>query len=233
MNAHPDNPIIGELAADFFNGFAKKDDFSNLATEKLFGEDSNEYRRTAQKTITNKLDGSFLNADPSINSTIFNMANMIYLHRADPKDRSFNKDLYSNIVNELIGGTTIGGVKHGGIAEFNKQATYAPSWMETDSFEEIITGLTDDEWIKASGDQVPKWYNGENTGEFKLNGDVFNRKKGKQPYLWVVGEGRYIVSFNTPFDSQDPQYLASSTSENGYFILDLNLIKDEILAKYK
>jgi hypothetical protein len=234
MNAHPDNPIIGELAADFFNGFAKKDDFSNLATEKLFGEDSNEYRRTAQKTITDKLDGSFLNADPSINSTIFNMANMIYLHRADPKDRSFNKDLYSNIVNELIGGTTIGGVDHGGVAVFNKQATYAPSWMQTDSFEEIITGLTDDEWIKASGDQVPKWYNGENTGEFKLNGDVFNRgKKGKQPYLWVVGEGRYIVSFNTPFDSQDPQYIASPTSENGYFILDLNLIKDEILAKYK
>ena len=177
MNAHPDNPIIGELAADFFNGFAKKDDFSNLATEKLFGEDSNEYRRTAQKTITEKLNGSFLNADPSINSTIFNMANMIYIHRADPGSKSFNTDLYSNIVNELIGGTTINGVDHGGIAVFNKQATYAPSWMETDSFEEIITGLTDDEWIKASGDQVPKWYNGENTGEFKLNGDVFNREK--------------------------------------------------------
>ena len=86
----------------------------------------------------------------------------------------------------------------------------------------------------------------------KLNGDVFNRNFDSsffeeatqslgerrsdlgnydQPYLWVVGDGKYIVSFNSPLGSEDPQYLATKNNDNGYFVLDLNQIKDKYLNK--
>ena len=234
MNSNPDSPITGELAADFFQGFSKKDDFSNKATELLFGTDSSHYKEKARQVITKNLDGAFLNADASITSTIYDMANMIYLHRADPNATRFNQEVYGTIVNELIGGTTKNGKKMGGITEFNDQGTFVPSWMEADTFEEVITGLTDTQWEIASGGQIPMWNNGSETGEYKLNGDVFNRKNGKnQPYLWAVGDGRYIVSFNTPWDNQDPQYLATKNNDNGYFVLDLNLIKPQIQLSYR
>ena len=232
MNSNPENPQLGELASDFFAGFGLKDNTSNKATELMFGTDGAYFRDQAREVLTETLDGSFLNADTSINETIFDMANMIYLKRADPKDRSFDKKMYTNIIDQLIGGTTKDGVKHGGIANFNDQATFAPSWMATDTFEEEIGKFFND-WSDLKdinktllNGQVPIWDNGSETGEFKLNGDVFNRKDGKfQPYLWAVGDGKYIISFNTPWDNQDPQYVGTKNNESGYFILDLNLIK--------
>ena len=79
-----------------------------------------------------------------------------------------------------------------------------------------------------------KWKYGEKGGEFKLNGDVFNND-GDQPYLWVVDDGKYIVSFASPMNNEDPQYIGTSHENgvNGYFILDLNLIKDKIISNYK
>ena len=223
------------MAADFFAGFALKDNTSNKATELFYGTDRAYYKENAQKVLTETLDGSFINADASINETIFDMANMIYLKRADPKSRTFDKEIYANIIDQLIGGSTKNGVKHGGIAEFNDQATFAPSWMATDTFEFQIKKFfhgTDSDIYKdirktLLNGQVPIWDNGSETGEFKLNGDVFNRKEGKfQPYLWAVGDGKYIISFNSPWDNQDPQYVGTKNNESGYFILDLNLIKD-------
>jgi hypothetical protein len=234
MNANPNQAIIGELAADFFSGFALKDNVSIASAELLFGEDKKQMFHDSQKVFTEFLNGSFLSADSNLTSTLFDMTRIIYVDRTSTStSKKLDKKLFGKIVNELIGGTSIGGVNHGGIAEFNEQATFVPSWMQTDNFEEVITGLTDVEWEIASGGQVPIWYNGSETGEFKLNGDVFNRKDGKdQPYLWVVGDGKYIVSFNTPYDNVDPQYLATKGGDNGYFILDLNLVKDQIKLKY-
>ena len=235
MNSNPDNFQLGELASDFFAGFALKDNTSNKATELFYGTDRAYYKENAQKVLTETLDGSFINADASINETIFDIANMIYLKRAEPKSRTFDKEIYANIIHQLIGGSTKNGVKHGGIAEFNDQATFAPSWMATETFEEEIkkffhgtdSDIYEDTRKTLLNGQVPIWDNGSETGEFKLNGDVFNRKEGKfQPYLWAVGDGKYIISFNSPWDNQDPQYVGTKNNESGYFILDLNLIKD-------
>jgi len=251
MNANPKSLITGELAVSFFNGFAKKDDFSNPQTQLLLGEDSNYTKTQFQDLFNNAISGSFINADPEMNKTIFDMANIIYLDRAAKTSKSIDSTLYENIINELIGGTTVGGVSYGGIVEYNNQSTHAPAWIKSDDFEIVINNLSDGEFELVSNGQIPIWYNGSETGEFKLRGDVFNRdydpswledktrSKGamisdasnyNQPYLWVVGDGKYIISFNTPFNNEDPQYLATQNNDNGYFVLDLNKIKDLYLS---
>tara|TARA_R100001082_G_scaffold111080_2_gene93237 strand:- start:3898 stop:6342 length:2445 start_codon:yes stop_codon:yes gene_type:complete len=252
MNSNPNSPIIGELAADFFNGFAKRLDFSNPPTELLLGEERNILKSNAQEIFNDHFNGSLIHADPTLNRTIFDMANLIYLDKGNQSTKQIDKKIYKNILNELVGGTTIGGVNYGGLTEYNGQETFVPSWMATDDFEKVINSLRYDEWDLVSAGQVPLWNNGSNTGEFELNGDVFNRNFDSsffeeatqslgerrsdlgnydQPYLWVVGDGKYIVSFNSPLGSEDPQYLATKNNDNGYFVLDLNQIKDKYLNK--
>ena len=126
-------------------------------------------------------------------------------------------------------------VKVGGVGEFNGQATFVPSWMETESFENVITGLTQDEWDILLNDQIPEYKYGEKSGTFELNGGIFNVDGDGQPYLWVIDDGKYIVSFAQPWNNTDPQYIGTSSANgsNGYFVLDLNLIKDKIISKYK
>ncbi len=105
--------------------------------------------------------------------------------------------------------------------------------MDTEKFEETVNtviSVYDDVLLNG---QIPEWKYGESSGNFKLSGDkesIFNRE-GDQPYLWVIDDGVYVVSFNQPWNNTDPQYIGTSTGgNNGYFVLNLNLVKDKILT---
>ena len=230
------------LALDFFQGFEMRDNESVPSAQVMFGNEDVNRVSEARITFNDVIDGSLHNVSSNFMETLFDMAQIIYVNRnknskstrfADPE-----KKIFRSIVEELIGSTMIAKgnemVKVGGVGEFNDQATFVPSWMETESFEKVITGLTQDEWDILLNDQIPEWKYGEKKGTFKLNGDIFNND-GDQPYLWVIDDGKYIVSFNQPWNNADPQYIGTSSANgsNGYFVLDLNLIKDKIISKYK
>ena len=230
------------LALDFFQGFEMRDNESVPSAQVMFGNEDVNRVSEARITFNDVIDGSLHNVSSNFMETLFDMAQIIYVNRnknskstrfADPE-----KKIFRSIVEELMGSTMIAKgdkmVKVGGVGEFNDQATFVPSWMETESFEKVITGLTQDEWDILLNDQIPEWKYGEKKGTFKLNGDIFNND-GDQPYLWVIDDGKYIVSFNQPWNNADPQYIGTSSANgsNGYFVLDLNLIKDKIISKYK
>ena len=230
------------LALDFFQGFEMRDNESVPSAQVMFGNEDVNRVSEARITFNDVIDGSLHNVSSNFMETLFDMAQIIYVNRnknskstrfADPE-----RKIFRSIVEELIGSTMIAKgdkmVKVGGVGEFNDQATFVPSWMETQSFEKVITGLTQDEWDILLNDQIPEWKYGEKKGTFKLNGDIFNND-GDQPYLWVIDDGKYIVSFNQPWNNADPQYIGTSSANgsNGYFVLDLNLIKDKIISKYK
>ena len=230
------------LALDFFQGFEMRDNESVPSAQVMFGNEDVNRVSEARITFNDVIDGSLHNVSSNFMETLFDMAQIIYVNRnknskstrfADPE-----RKIFRSIVEELIGSTMIAKgnemVKVGGVGEFNDQATFVPSWMETESFEKVITGLTQDEWDILLNDQIPEWKYGEKKGTFKLNGDIFNND-GDQPYLWVIDDGKYIVSFNQPWNNADPQYIGTSSANgsNGYFVLDLNLIKDKIISKYK
>ena len=230
------------LALDFFQGFEMRDNESVPSAQVMFGNEDVNRVAEARTEFNDVIDGSLHNVSSNFMETLFDMAQIIYVNRnknskstrfADPE-----KKIFRSIVEELMGSTMIAKgdkmVKVGGVGEFNDQATFVPSWMETESFEKVITGLTQDEWDILLNDQIPEWKYGEKKGTFKLNGDIFNND-GDQPYLWVIDDGKYIVSFNQPWNNADPQYIGTSSANgsNGYFVLDLNLIKDKIISKYK
>ena len=230
------------LALDFFQGFEMRDNESVPSAQVMFGNEDVNRVSEARTEFNDVIGGSLHNVSSNFMETLFDMAQIIYVNRnknskstrfADPE-----KKIFRSIVEELMGSTMIAKgdkmVKVGGVGEFNDQATFVPSWMETQSFEKVITGLTQDEWDILLNDQIPEWKYGEKKGTFKLNGDIFNND-GDQPYLWVIDDGKYIVSFNQPWNNADPQYIGTSSANgsNGYFVLDLNLIKDKIISKYK
>ena len=230
------------LALDFFQGFEMRDNESVPSAQVMFGNEDVNRVAEARTEFNDVIGGSLHNVSSNFMETLFDMAQIIYVNRnknskstrfADPE-----KKIFRSIVEELMGSTMIAKgdkmVKVGGVGEFNDQATFVPSWMETESFEKVITGLTQDEWDILLNDQIPEWKYGEKKGTFKLNGDIFNND-GDQPYLWVIDDGKYIVSFNQPWNNADPQYIGTSSANgsNGYFVLDLNLIKDKIISKYK
>ena len=230
------------LALDFFQGFEMRDNESVPSAQVMFGNEDVNRVAEARTEFNDVIGGSLHNVSSNFMETLFDMAQIIYVNRnknskstrfADPE-----KKIFRSIVEELMGSTMIAKgdkmVKVGGVGEFNDQATFVPSWMETQSFEKVITGLTQDEWDILLNDQIPEWKYGEKKGTFKLNGDIFNND-GDQPYLWVIDDGKYIVSFNQPWNNADPQYIGTSSANgsNGYFVLDLNLIKDKIISKYK
>ena len=234
MNTKGFDIQTGSLALNFFNGFEMRDNDSIPSAVKMFGTDTDNDVYEARKEFTELTNGSLHNVSSNFMETVFDMAKIVYVDRDKTnKTTAFNKELFSTIVEELLGSTTINGVKHGGIGEFNGQATVIPSWMQTDNFEELISNLSYGDLAIAANGQTPEWKYGEKGGEFKLN-DLFSNKDD-QRYLWVVDDGKYIVSFASPMNNEDPQYIGTSHENgvNGYFILDLNLIKDKIISSYK
>ena len=239
MNSRDFDLTTNDIAQSFLNGFNDKDNQSLLSQQMMFASEENGGKNSiVRKEFTNLVDGSFHQVDGRTLENIFQMAKIIYVDRArNIRDSRVDKDLFNSIVNELVGANTqfVDGknVQYGGFGEYNNQTTLIPSWMNAEKFEKSIERAVMLYPDKILNGQIPEWKYGESSGEFKLGGNaksIFNRD-GDQPYLWAINDGVYAVSFNVPWDNTDPQYVGTSTGGNsGYFILDLNLIKDELIT---
>tara|TARA_R100000700_G_scaffold40687_1_gene57210 strand:- start:2073 stop:4496 length:2424 start_codon:yes stop_codon:yes gene_type:complete len=249
MNTRDFDITTMAVGTDFLNGFSKKDNTSLMSQQIFFGDESTNQLDVVRDVFSNTIDGALHQVNSTFMNNIFDLAQFIYIERASGSDNKFlDKKLYASIVQELVGQNTIGGKQYGGFVEYNGQTTLIPSWMKAEDFEYNLNQSIYMHSDKLLNGQIPEWKYGESTGEFNIQGKegIFNRGddedsqvpftdiNGDQPYLWVIDDGVYVVSFNQPWNTTDPQYIGTSTGgNNGYFVLDLNLIKDEILSFQK
>lgn len=238
MNSKDFDLTTNTLAQSFLNGFNDKNNESLISRNVMFGK-VEEYGKQVQarELFTDTIGGSFHQVDGKTLENIFEMAKIIYVDKArGDTSRAINEELFNSIVGELVGQSTKiengKSVQYGGFTEYNRQNTLVPSWMNAEKFERVIERVTMLYPDKIMNGQIPEWKYGDSSGEFQLQGNaksIFNRD-GDQPYLWVINDGVYAVSFNQPWNNSDPQYVGTSSGgNNGYFILDLNLVKDDIL----
>ena len=98
------------------------------------------------------------------------------------------------------------------------------------SFEDVIERMKGDEnlWLKASS-------NGKNAiiGDGALKGEEITLAeifKNDDPYFVSVGNGKYKIAMgeNPTEDGADPEFLMNS--DGGYFIININNIRDEIIT---
>ena len=66
-----------------------------------------------------------------------------------------------------------------------------------------------------------------------LNGEEFNNIfTNEDPYFVSVGNGKYkIANGDNPFEGGDPEYLLNS--DGGYFVININKIKADIITELK
>ena len=125
------------------------------------------------------------------------------------------------------GGTTIEGFPFNkDMGGFDKDThgnpIHIPPWFERGKFTDVI------EMLKANPDLVLKAANGmQAVGA--ITGDVFESIfSGEDPYFISVDDGVYkIANQGDPNTENDPGYVLNSNK--GFFTINLNLIKSEIL----
>ena len=110
---------------------------------------------------------------------------------------------------------------------------HIPPWLENGKFEDIVERFKADEnlWLKASvlesnaiiGDGALK-------GEEITLAEIF---KEDDPYFVSVGNGKYKVAMgeNPTEPGSEPEYLMNK--DGGYFIININKIRDEIITGMK
>ena len=107
---------------------------------------------------------------------------------------------------------------------------HIPTWLPNGQFSDVIERLKSDEnlWLKASS-------NGENAiiGDGLKSGDEITLSqifKTNDPYFVSVGNGKYKVAMGEdPTEpGAEPEYLMNSNG--GYFIININNIRNEIIT---
>ena len=107
---------------------------------------------------------------------------------------------------------------------------HIPTWLPNGQFSDVIERLKSDEnlWLKASS-------NGENAiiGDGLKSGDEITLSqifKTNDPYFVSVGNGKYKVAMGEdPTEpGAEPEYLMNS--DGGYFIININNIRNEIIT---
>ena len=99
-----------------------------------------------------------------------------------------------------------------------------PPWLQEGKFKDV------EELLKTKPELFTKAStNGKNpqiNGEEFLPSQVFLEQN---PYFVSVGNGKYkIANGDNPVTGNDPEYLLNS--DGGYFIIDINKIKAEIIT---
>ena len=120
--------------------------------------------------------------------------------------------------------------KFGGYDEDTRgNQVHIPTWLENGTFSDVIDRMKEDEnlWLKASS-------NGKNAiiGDGSLKGNEITLKeifKEDPPYFVSVGNGKYKIAMGEdPTEpGAEPEYLMST---DGYFIININNIRDEIIT---
>ncbi len=107
---------------------------------------------------------------------------------------------------------------------------HIPTWLENGSFSGVIERMKKDEnlWLKSSS-------LGTNAviGDGSLKGNEITLAeifKENDPYFVSVGNGKYKIAMGENPTDQDgePEYLMNS--DGGYFIININKVRDEIIT---
>jgi hypothetical protein len=130
-----------------------------------------------------------------------------------------------------IFGTSFFTADMGGFDEDTRgNMVWIPPWIENGKFDDIIERLKSDEklWLKASSNgQNGIIGDGPNLGKEITLSEIF---KEKDPYFVSVGNGKYKIAMgdDPTEEGAEPEYVMNS--DGGFFIINLNLIRSEIIT---
>jgi len=198
----------------------------NETLAKLYKMSPTDIRST---NIIKKYAEVFIGSEATLDSTI-ELTNLIYAAQLKKEGKTvanFSNNSYRKAFLMAAGGTTVDGFpfdkKMGGFDE-NTRGTmvHIPPWLQRGKFDNVIEMLKTDKnlVLKASS-------NGKSA--IDINGNEVNIFINEDPYFVSVGNGKYkIANGDNPVTGNDPEYLLNS--DGGYFIIDINKIKAEIIT---
>ena len=198
----------------------------NETLAKLYKMSPTDVRST---NIIKKYAEVFIGSEATLDSTI-ELTNLIYaaqLKKEGKTTANFSNSSYQKAFLMAAGGTTVDGMvfdtKMGGFDE-NTRGTmvHIPPWLQRGKFENVVEMLKTDPQLvlKASS-------NGKSA--VAMDGEEVNIFTNEDPYFVSVGNGKYkIANGDNPVTGQNPEYLLNS--DGGYFIIDINKIKAEIIT---
>ena len=184
-----------------------------------------------------KYQKTFLHNEETFNN-IVQAANYIYMAQLRNDGKTTNDFKDSDWEKAFImasGGTTKEKIgfddKFGGYDNDTRgNQVHIPPWVENGTFEDIVERFKTDEnlWLKASvlesnaiiGDGAMK-------GEEITLAEIF---KEDDPYFVSIGNGKYRIAMGEdPTEpGSEPEYLMNK--DGGYFIININKIRDEIIT---
>ena len=225
--AENQKPVIGENVKLAAQGFviSKNENLSKLY--KISPTDtkgSNIIKKYSALTVfgTSEMDGGTLDAT-------IETANLIYAAQLKNKGQTvnaFTNGAYDKAFIMAAGGTTIEGFAFNkDMGGFDKDThgnpIHIPPWFERGKFTDVI------EMLSANPDLVLQAANGKQAAS--ITGELFESIfSGEDPYFISVDNGVYkIANQGDPNTENDPGYVLNS--DGGFFTINLNLIKSEIL----
>ena len=191
-------------------------------------------------SVFNKYENAF-NENPGTFNNVVEAANYIYAAQLRKKGKTvddFNSTDYKKAF-EMAAGATHTDIwgsnkyfsKNGGFDEDTRgNMVWIPPWVENGKFGDIIERLKSDEklWLKASSNgQNGVIGDGSKLGEEITLSEIF---KERDPYFVGVGNGKYIIAMGEdPTEEEaEPEYVMNS--DGGFFTINLNLIRNEIIT---
>ncbi len=191
-------------------------------------------------SVFNKYENAFNENTDTFNNVV-EAANYIYAAQLRKKGKTvdnFNSTDYKKAF-EMAAGATHTDIwgsnkyfsKNGGFDEDTRgNMVWIPPWVENGKFDDIIERLKSDEklWLKASSNgQNGIIGDGPNLGKEITLSEIF---KEKDPYFVSVGNGKYKIAMgdDPTEEGAEPEYVMNS--DGGFFIINLNLIRSEIIT---
>jgi len=241
-----DNTVLSTIGGlTIMNDYQPSENVNLLAEGFLLSK--NKELAAIYKINTNDILGKvgkyskvFLDNEDTFNN-IVQAANYIYmaqLKNAGKNKDNFNADEWERAFEMAAGGTHTQILfsnkymdKNGGFdTDTRGNMVHIPPWLKNGDFDNVIERMKLDEnlWLKAS-------MNGKNAiiGDGALQGEEITLAeifKENDPYFVSVGNGKYKVAMgeNPTDNGADAEYLMNT--DGGYFIININNIRDEIIT---
>ena len=177
---------------------------------------------------------AFLENSNTFNSTV-EMANYIFAAELKNSGKSIGNlpfnwdDDWEKAFKMAAGGTFITeGRNHwmGGFDEWNGNKVHIPNWIKEGNFDNIVELLKKHPELvdmASSNDQAP----------VDVTGKTINIFENQDPYFVSVGDGLYKIAMGeNPKEFGAEEEYAMNT-DGGFFVIDLNKIKEDIITSLK
>ena len=182
--------------------------------------------------VMKKFSNAFVENSGALNSTL-ETATLIYAAQQKNNGKTeFNTNDFEKAFMMAAGGTTVDGFpfdkKMGAFDEDSRgNAVHIPPWLERDKFQDVIEMFKDQPelfMLASSNDKLPM-----------LNGEDYNVAEifAQDLHFVSVGNGKYKIAQgeHPSVSGADEEYLMNS--DNGFFVIDINKIKSEIITGMK